>query len=1029
MNDSSGAARCKPVLVIGGGVAGQRAAVDLADAGIPVLLLERADSIGGTVAQLGAMFPLHNCLLCRGVARHGAGCTRPTIASELLDHSRPDHLSVWTQSELAALEGQPGSYVATIQRNPRYVDASRCIDCRRCAQVCPKELPNAHEAGLSGHRAAHKPSFRSVPDAYVIEKGDYCQGCRRCAEVCPTKAIDLLQPATMETVAVSAIVVATGMQLHDAASSQEYGYGRFPNVFTGLEMERMASPDGPGEGRIVRRSDGQAPAHIAWFQCVGSRDSEHDYCSSFCCSYATRQAVLARQILPEARASIYVMDDRVFAKSFSATYHPLRVQFGISLSRNRPSVIREDPDTHDLIVQVTAEDGGVVDERFSMVVLSIGAEGARNTDQLAAILGLQSDAHRFVRTLPLTPVDTVRPGIYVAGSAIAPADVADSVSQGSAAAARVRSFLGYPTTVRIPRPQQPDLVPGAGQQRRIGVFVCDCAGEVGRVVDLPGLLRFAGSLPQVTLCQVLPFGCLPEGLATMRHLIASHRLTDVVVGACNPRTYGALFTSKLPSAVRFVSLREECAYVHQDDPTGATRLAKEQLRVAVNRVRTRVPAIPHAIQPVRAALVVGAGLAGLIAALYLADGGIDVHVIERSSVLGGQALRLGLTAEGEDVPAHVRGLVARARDHSRIHLYTSTEVMRVSGQQGDFKASLRARNEVDGDREVHVGAIVAATGGDEYRGDVYALGKSPQVCTLLDLQRRLAAEPGLATQFRQVAFIGCVGPWDEPNSAQRWRCSRTCCEGIVRQALAIKSANPACQVIVSNREVNTYALREELYTAARKSGVLFVRSSPGREPVVEMMPAGLRLTVHDSTLQETLELHPDLLALGVAIVPRGDASQTAASLGIPHDPGGFLREWETKVFSHGTLEPGVFVCGLAHGPKPSRETIVQALAAADHALTLLSRGQISASGAVATVDRSKCVGCLTCLRTCPYSVPRMTGLAPYQRAKSYSSIDPLRCQGCGTCVVDCPRRAIQLEDCQDEQLLGDRLLGQWLVAG
>ena len=1019
----------RPVLVIGGGVAGQRAALDLVGCGLRVILLECSPSLGGTVAQLGTMFPLHNCLLCRGGDRHGPGCTRPTISPDLLDFARPDTLELWTQAQVLAVEGELGAFKVTIQRQPRYVDISLCINCDRCAEICPQELSDSFEAGLIWRKAAHRPAVRAVPDAYVIDKGDCCDACGRCAGVCPTGAIHLDQTATVEIVTVSAIVVATGMQLYNAARSQEYGYGKFPNVFTGLEMERMTSPAGPGEGRILRRSDGRAPERIAWLQCVGSREEAHDYCSSFCCGYATRQAILARQIEPRSEAVIYIMDDRVFAHSFNATYDPLRDEYGVRLSRNRPSVLTQDPATHDLLIQLAGDDGHMIEERFGMLVLSTGAEGAKEADELARILGLETDRHRFLRTSDLSPADTSREGIFVAGAASGPGDITDSISGASAASARVLQALRYPRSKHVVS-ERPARAAGRECEPRLGVVVCDCAGEIGGVIDLAETLGYVASLPGIRCSQTVPFGCLTDGLETMRRLIAQENLTGVVVGACNRRTYAPLFERELAVGVEFVSLREECSYVHGDDPEGATRKAKELLRMGVERLCSR-PSTEHpTLELVGTAMVVGGGLAGLTAALHLAAGGIPVHLVEREAALGGNALRLGRTDSGEDVVGYLLALIARAQSHPQITVHTSTEVTRRTGRQGAFVAALVSdAPDRAVERQLTVGAIVVATGGEEYRGSVYGLGASERVLTLLDLEQRLEGDPNLLAQLKQVTFISCVGPWSELNSNRAWRCSRTCCETIIRQATRIKQANPSCQVVVLSREVNAYGFREERYTAARRAGVLFVRYDPGKGPRVETTPwSPLRVTAEDMSLQETVELYPDLLVLGVAILPRAEAVDTARQLGVPQIGEGFYREWESKTRSFCSLEPGIYLCGLAQGPKPSGETIAQALAAGNQALSYLLHERVTLHGTVAEVDRRRCMACLTCVRVCPYGVPDIsTEHEGSGQGKAASHIDPARCQGCGTCVAECPAKAIELNAYCDEELMRTRLLGQWLV--
>jgi heterodisulfide reductase subunit A-like polyferredoxin len=325
---------------------------------------------------------------------------------------------------------------------------------------------------------------------------------------------------------------------------------------------------------------------------------------------------------------------------------------------------------------------------------------------------------------------------------------------------------------------------------------------------------------------------------------------------------------------------------------------------------------------------------------------------------------------------------------------------------------------------------VVATGGSEYRGTAYGLGSSPRIVTLLELGQRLRDDRGLAEGLDQVLFIGCVGAWDEPASRASWRCSRGCCHTMVRRARGIKEANPNAHVAVLVREVNTYSFAEEDYTAARKAGVLFVRFDPRDRPRIEVRPDGsLRVSVADASLGETLDFAPDLLVLAAAVLPRADAERTARRLGVRLGGDGFVREWESKTRAAATLEPGVFACGLAAGPKPLGETVAQSLAAAQAALVHLSRARTVDPRTVARIDTKLCADCLTCVRTCPYGVPRAgdAGFPPgLPRGKAF--IDPARCQGCGTCTAECPARAIALDECGDPVLVRGGLLGRWLPA-
>jgi heterodisulfide reductase subunit A-like polyferredoxin len=488
--------------------------------------------------------------------------------------------------------------------------------------------------------------------------------------------------------------------------------------------------------------------------------------------------------------------------------------------------------------------------------------------------------------------------------------------------------------------------------------------------------------------------------------------------------------------LQFVSLREECAAVHRGDPSGATRQAGELLSLAVGSLRggpLDVPGVPRpalaAIEPAgrepapivpeRSALVVGGGLAGLTASLHLADAGVRVHLVEKERGLGGNALRLNRSPEGADLPAAVQALAERARRHPLLTVHAPAQVLRRQGLAGAFSVTLEDQT------LLRVGAVIVATGGEEFRGAVYGLGSEERVVTLLKLGERLRSEPRLPARLGSVVFIGCVGPWDQPGSAQAWRCSRGCCETMMRQARALREANPKAEVAVLVREVNTYGFREEEYTAARRAGVLFVRFQPGQPPRLRPAGGGLELAVEDSSLQETLLFHPDLVVLAAAIVPRVDSRTTAARLDIPLDAEGFVREWESKTRGFASLQPGVFLCGLAHGPKPLREVIPQALAAAQQALVLLSQERLVPADITAEVDAGRCASCLTCLRVCPYGVPRLQEAdSKPGRARRRSVIDPFRCQGCGTCAGECPAGAIRLRRHGGPRLLG--LPGRWL---
>jgi len=1021
------------VLVVGAGVGGMRAAVDLAEAGLKVYLVEASSSLGGVVAQLGFMFPTHDCVLCRGTSDHGYGCTRPSITPALLDHSVHPNIEVMALSEVIDLEGLPGDFTATILHKPRYVDIHRCTNCGDCTEVCPVDLPDRFQTGFTTHKAAFKPAPRAIPNAYLIDKGTYCLDCRKCEPACPTKAINLDEKETYEQIKIGAVILALGYRLYDPSRAAEYGYGRYPNVVTSLQYERLASRSGPTEGLVVRPSDGQSPKRIAWLQCVGSRDQEHPYCSSICCMYATKEALLAKQRVPNVHCEVFMMDERAFSKEYNAYYERARDQFGVKYTRCRISGLKEDPITHDLILDYQTEDGKLHESRFGMVVLSVGSEPPPRAKALAEKLGINLNQYGFCETDKFEPVDTSRPGVFVCGAFAGPKEIAETVIDASGASARAMELLAGATPVAPsgkPRPPERDVT---GEPPKVAVYVCHCGQEIAGVVDVPAVLEKARSLPGVVVAEGVHYGCLPEGMEQIRASLRQSGANRVVVAACTPRTHEALFQHVLqdvglnPYLLEFVSLRDHCTWVHRNDPAGATRKAHELIRVGAARARTLEPIHKVRTDFQRTAMVLGGGLAGMTAALTIANEGYDVYLVEKTGQLGGHLRHLYFTAEGPDPQRLLRQLIKDVECSHRIAVLTNSELVGFGGHIGNFHSVIETRHNGSGKRQtVHHGLLVVATGAQEYRGPQYLFGQDPRVMTQLDLERQLALSPDVAHTFNSIVMIQCVrGPGQEADY-----CSRTCCTNSLKNAIRIKQINPDCQIYVLYKDLITYGYREEFYTEARRRGVIFMRYDEDNRPSVRVVNEELHVTMDELVLGEKITLKPDIVALSMATVPAETNPQLARLLGVPLSPDGFFMEAHLKLRPMDFMREGIFLCGLAHYPKFVEESISQALATAGRALSILAKPQLEVGGVVASVDESKCVACLTCVRTCPFDVPVID---PERigngEIKGAAYIDPALCQGCGTCTGECPANAIQLAHYRDDQLMlcDADILGRWQV--
>lgn len=1028
------------VLVVGGGVGGMRAAIDAADAGLQVYLLERLPWLGGRVAQLGYMFPTHDCVLCRGTSDHGYGCTKPAISPAFLDFNRHPNIEILSSSDLIRVTGQAGDFTATIRRRPTYVDPERCINCGICAATCPVSLPSPYEEELKPRKAIYKMAPRAVPNTYVVDKVPRCETCGRCEVVCPTGAVNLQEEGYERDLDVGSIILSVGFSLPDAQEYEELGHGRYPNVIHSMEYERLASRSGPTEGVVMRPSDGDEPERIAWLQCIGSRDQKYPFCSSICCMYATKEAMVAKERLGDVRCQIFMMDERAFNKEFNAYYHQARDEYQIEYTRCRISEVKEDPETHDLILNYPDEKGRMKEERFGMVVLSVGAHPPNGSQDLANVLGIELNPYGFCETDKFAPLETSRSGIYVCGAFASPKEIAETILDAAGAAGDamglMREKVGrLPSSREYPFLWKSDDLPPerdvSGEDPRVGVFMCRCTPTLDGVVDVDEVARFASTMPNVAHVEPVEYGCFQDGLEAIRNGIQEHDLNRVIVSACSHRTHEPLFQRTVreaglnPYLLEMINVREHCAWAHVDDPPGATRKAKELLRMALGRVTQAEAVHKLELQPVPRALVIGGGVAGMTAALSVADAGYDVTLVEREPELGGNLRNVYYVAEPENPQRLLRDLVNRTIGHERVDVLTETEVVSHRGRVGDFHSVLRSeRAETVTESEVDHGVTIVATGGNEWRGDVYMLGEDRRVVTSEDLEDIIAHRPEEITDLEQVVFIQCVRPDDAVEY-----CSRICCTNTMKNANRIKMLNPDCRVVVLYQDIITYGFREAFYTEARERGVIFMRYDEDHMPELDKLNGDLELTVWEPSLEREVTLNPDLLALSMAIEPSSGTERLADVLGVDLSSEGFFMEAHLKMRPMDFMSEGIFVCGMAHYPKFIEDAITTAQATAGRALTILAKDRLYIGGVVAEVDQDRCVGCLTCVRTCPFEIPEVRyddiGVG---EIKGAAYIEPGLCQGCGTCVGECPAKAITLISYADEQIMAQPL-GSWLAEG
>ena len=851
-----------------------------------------------------------------------------------------------------------------------------------------------------------------------------CSECHACVEACKADALDHEELPREEELRVGAVVLVPGYEAYDARLSQEFGLGRFPNVVTALQIERMLSASGPTRGHVKRPGDGKTPRKVAFLQCVGSRDRKHDYCSSVCCMYAAKEAIMVKEHEPETEVAVFFMDARSFSKGYDAYYRRAREQYGVRYERCRVSRVLQDPATGDLTVRYV-RDGQVLEETFDLVVLSVGMEISPQVRDLARRLGIEVDEHGFCRTSLFTPLETDRPGIYVAGPFREPKDIPETVTEASGAASRAAALLAGvrgTLTRRIEYPPERDV---SGEPPRIGVFVCHCGSNIGGFLDVPAVAEYAGTLPGVVHAEANLYTCSQD---TVRHITETVRekgLNRVVVASCTPRTHEPLFQDAVragglnPALFEMANIRNHCSWVHPGRWDEATAKAKDLVRAAVARA-SRLQPLRSLRYPVkRSALVLGGGAAGMTAALGLADQGFGVHLVERTGELGGNLRRVRFLETGKSPARFLEDRIRRVISHPNIEVHLETELEELSGFAGNFTSRLRHRS--GGQGEVEHGVVVVATGAREYRGPECGLGTHPDIVTGLEFEEFLfhkAAGNGHDLRLPlaerplpdHVVMILCVGP------AQRF-CARTCCTTAIKDALVLKELRPSARITVLCKDIRTYGFKERLYTEARRRGVLFRRYDEDEPPQVVTESGRVSVRYRDAIAGREAWLRPDLVVLAEPIVPHPDLPDLASRLKVPLDADGFLLEAHVKLRPVDFQAQGLYLAGLAHYPKLLSESIAQAQAAAARATTVLSREVLESAGVVAQVDPERCAGCLTCVRVCPYDVPRieadLTGAGGIAGA---ARIEPALCHGCGTCAAECPAKAIQLAHYTDDQI-------------
>jgi heterodisulfide reductase subunit A-like polyferredoxin len=835
-----------------------------------------------------------------------------------------------------------------------------------------------------------------------------CSECGECVRACEQKAIDHNMTEQTVDLKVGSVVLTTGFDEFDASRKGEFGWGRYPNVVTSVQFERMLSAAGPFEGHVLRLSDGRQARSIAWIQCVGSRDSScgNEYCSSICCMASTKQAMVAADHVDGMDATIFYMDIRAHGKDFDLYYERAKAMEGIHYVKSIPSRIVQMPGTNNLRVRFMDEDGELKEQEFDLVVLSVGMEPSASAIERATAIGVELNDYSFCATDRFSPLVTSRPGVFVGGAFQEPKDIPETVTQASAAASMSMELLASARNSLVTKKSYPDEHDVTDEEPRIGVFVCHCGMNIASVVDVERVVESVKHQPGVVTATHTMFTCSDTSLSNIKDTIREHRLNRVVVASCTPRTHEPLFRETLreaglnPYLFELANIRDQCSWVHSGEPEAATEKATELVKMAIARAHYLSALEGSTLAVDQTGLVIGGGLTGMTAVLALADQGFPVHLVESSGRLGGNLHDIYKTLEGAGVCEFTEALISRVMNHPNIELYLDTHVKGVSGHIGKFKTTLSHNGK---NREVSSGAIIVATGAKPAETSQYLHGKNQAVLTQVELEKKLWANEYWA-DGRNVVMIQCVGSRND----ERPYCSRICCSMAIKNALAIKKQAPNANVYVLYRDIRTYGFREIYYKKARQAGVVFIRYAQDAPPEVSDTN-GLVVDLKSPDFPEPIKIEADTVVLSTGIeTDRENNRRISDMLKVPLNADGFYVEAHMKLRPVDFATEGIYLCGLAHSPKFIDENISQARAAAARAATVLSKTHLDVSAQVSYVNQEKCISCMTCVTVCPYS-------APFCNKDGKGQIEAAKCMGCGICVAECPARAIQLHHFETDQ--------------
>ncbi|MFX1386140.1 MAG: FAD-dependent oxidoreductase [Promethearchaeota archaeon] len=1002
------------VLVIGGGISGIQASLDLTKLGFKVFLVEIKPTIGGTMAQLDKIYPTLDCSLC-------------ILAPKMVDVYRNPNIELLTHSYVKNIRGSTGDYKITIVKKPRYIKEDLCKGCGDCSDVCPvRGIPSEFDTHLKTRGAIYIPFPSSVPPIYLVDESKCLylnyRICSLCAKACKAEAIDFLQKPEELNLKVGAIVIATG-NTQEMPDIYETFAGSSPNVLSSMQFERLLSANGPTGGQIIRLDDKKHPHSIAFIQCVGSRDVHHPeckkYCSAICCMNSAKEAIVVKEHNPNIECYIFNTEIRAKGKNFYEFIEKSKNEYNVNYVNGHVSYIKENFDSGKLKLYYEDIDKGKVGTfEVDMAILASALSPPPSYYELLKKLNMGCNSLGYIRETDITLLE--KKNIFITGYSRKPNDIQMAVAEGSACAAKISEKL-YPVRFQnIKKLKYPPEIPVKPEDEpRVGILICQCGINIGGIVNVSEVVNYVSKLPYVVHVEENMYSCSSDSQERIKELIIKYNLNRFIVASCTPRTHEQLFKNTLrevglnPYLFELVNIRNQDSWVHQNEPIKATKKACDLIRMYLAKIINLKPLDTIKLKVEKSTLIIGGGIAGITAAYNLANQGFEIYLIDKKSFLGGVALEF---IDLYYIPITKNEILQKINDlknKPNAHILLNSVIDDIQGYVGNYEVKIKNLHDNSKNETLNIGTIVVATGTRQTKTNrwINLSKKYPkQILTQTELTEMKDAD---VPEFKDATIILCVDQRkNEFNIGDNIKpyCSNICCGVALKNIEKLLNINSKAHIHILYREFQFSDLNaENLWRDLRKK-VIYERYRSIDDIKISDNNGNFHIVYKNVNAQTNIEYDTNLLILATPKVPTDDTEQLAKMLKVPTNTDGFFLEADAKLRPIDFATEGIFLCGGAHWPKWIGETITQAYGAAGRAAIIMAKGEIETECITSYINEEKCIGCGKCVEICPYNAIKLIEIHKkmglYSTSLRKARIITAVCKGCGACVVECSVGAI-----------------------